>query len=162
MLIVQVCDFGDDGDARYRLHDPCRYLSRLPDVTAIDCHFFSRHLKELAERADVLVLQFVNNWDLLETCERRRAAGRVTVFEANDYFFDFNDFLGKETEDCVGYAVCYIYADKKMPNLKLKIGSDDQVRPPEEWKGATSLEAAIADPVKGQDTTLADPTLLGG
>ncbi len=32
--------------------------------------------------------------------------------------------------------------------------------PPEEWKGATSLEAAIADPVKGQDTTLADPTLL--
>ena len=41
-----------------------------------------------------------------------------------------------------------------------QIGSDDCVRPPEEWKGATSLEAAIADPVKGQDTTLADPKLL--
>ncbi len=43
-----------------------------------------------------------------------------------------------------------------------QIGSDDHVRPPEEWKGATSLEAAIADPVKGQDTTLADPKLLAG
>ena len=41
-----------------------------------------------------------------------------------------------------------------------QIGSDDRVRPTEEWKGATSLEAAIADPVKGQDTTLADPKLL--
>ncbi|HZK82743.1 MAG TPA: tetratricopeptide repeat protein [Humisphaera sp.] len=88
MLIVQVCDFGSDGDARYRLHDPSRYLSKLDGVTAIDCHFFSRHLYELTNLADVLVLQFVNDWDLLEVCQRRRAAGRVTVFEANDYFFD--------------------------------------------------------------------------
>jgi len=43
-----------------------------------------------------------------------------------------------------------------------QIGSDDRVRPPDEWKGATSLEAAIDDPVKGQDTTLADPKLLAG
>ncbi len=41
-----------------------------------------------------------------------------------------------------------------------QIGSDDRARPAEEWKGAKSLEAAIADPVKGQDTSLADPTLL--
>jgi catechol 2,3-dioxygenase-like lactoylglutathione lyase family enzyme len=41
-----------------------------------------------------------------------------------------------------------------------QVGSDERVRPPEEWKGATSLEAAIADPVKGQDTSLADPKLL--
>jgi tetratricopeptide (TPR) repeat protein len=88
MLIVQVCDFGSDGDARYRLHDPSRYLSRLEGVVAVDCHFFSRHLHELSDLADVLVLQFVNDWDLLEVCQRRRAAGRVTVFEANDYFFD--------------------------------------------------------------------------
>ena len=88
MLIVQVCDFGYDGDARYRLHDPSRFLGQLPGVTSIDCHFFSRHLPELAELADVLVVQFVNDWDLLELCLRRRSAGRVTVFEANDYFFD--------------------------------------------------------------------------
>jgi hypothetical protein len=34
------------------------------------------------------------------------------------------------------------------------------VRPPEEWKGAKSLEAAIADPVVGQDTTVQDHSLL--
>ena len=32
--------------------------------------------------------------------------------------------------------------------------------PPEEWKGAHSLEAAIADPVVGQDTTVQDRSLL--
>jgi hypothetical protein len=30
MLIVQVCDFGDDGDARYRVHDPSIALGALP------------------------------------------------------------------------------------------------------------------------------------
>jgi len=34
------------------------------------------------------------------------------------------------------------------------------VRPANEWKGAHSLAAAIADPVRGQDTTLQVPTLL--
>jgi tetratricopeptide (TPR) repeat protein len=88
MLIVQVCDFGNDGDAHYRLHGPTRQLSRLPGVVAVDCHFYHHLLPELAERADVLVLQFVSDWELPALCERRRAAGRVTVFEANDYFFD--------------------------------------------------------------------------
>lgn len=43
-----------------------------------------------------------------------------------------------------------------------QFGSDDRARPADEWKGATSLEQAIADPVKGQDTTLADKSLLPG
>jgi tetratricopeptide (TPR) repeat protein len=88
MLIVQICDFHDNGDARYRVHDPSRYLGRVPGVVAVDCHFYHRHLPALADAADVLVMQFVNDWDLLSLCERRRAAGRITVFEANDYFFD--------------------------------------------------------------------------
>jgi tetratricopeptide (TPR) repeat protein len=88
MLIAQVCDFGNDGDARYRVHDPSRALGGLPGVTAVDCHFLSRFLPELIERADVLVLQFVMDWEMTGVCLRRRAAGKVTVFEANDYFFD--------------------------------------------------------------------------
>ena len=36
------------------------------------------------------------------------------------------------------------------------------VRPAAEWKGARSLEDALADPVRGQDTTLHDPSLLKG
>ena len=38
--------------------------------------------------------------------------------------------------------------------------SDGKVRPAAQWKWAHSLEDAIADPCEGQDTTLADPSLL--
>lgn len=48
--------------------------------------------------------------------------------QAKDFFFDFNAHLGKETEDSVGYAVCYIHADQEMKNLTLKTGSDDQAK----------------------------------
>ena len=41
-----------------------------------------------------------------------------------------------------------------------QIGSEGVARPADQWKPAGSLEAAIADPVIGQDTTLADPSLL--
>jgi hypothetical protein len=49
-------------------------------------------------------------------------------FQAQEYFFDFNALLGKQTEDSVGYAVCYIYADTEMKDITLKIGSDDQAK----------------------------------
>ena len=35
-----------------------------------------------------------------------------------------------------------------------QVGSDGRVRPPGEWKGVAGIEAAIADPVAGQDTSL--------
>jgi len=41
-----------------------------------------------------------------------------------------------------------------------QIGSEGSVRPPSEWRAAQSLEAALTDPPKGQDVTLADPSLL--
>jgi catechol 2,3-dioxygenase len=34
-----------------------------------------------------------------------------------------------------------------------QVGSDGRVRPPEEWREEASLEAAIANPPRGQDTT---------
>jgi catechol 2,3-dioxygenase len=40
-----------------------------------------------------------------------------------------------------------------------RVGSDGVVRPASEWKGASSLKEAIADPVRGQDTTLRDLSL---
>jgi tetratricopeptide (TPR) repeat protein len=88
MLIVQICDFGNDGDAEYRMHSPVRQLGKVPGLVTIDCHFSHRCLPRLAEIADVLVVQFVNDWELLSLCQRRREAGRITVFEANDDFFD--------------------------------------------------------------------------
>ena len=41
-----------------------------------------------------------------------------------------------------------------------QVGSDGIVRPPEEWRWAHSLEEAVADPVRGQDTTVQDASLL--
>lgn len=41
-----------------------------------------------------------------------------------------------------------------------QIGSEGIARPPEQWKPVQSLEAAIADPVVGQDTAVHDPNLL--
>jgi hypothetical protein len=49
-------------------------------------------------------------------------------YRAKEYFFDFNDFLGKETEDSVGYAVCYVHADAELKNVILRTGSDDQAK----------------------------------
>lgn len=40
-----------------------------------------------------------------------------------------------------------------------QIGSDGRARPAAEWNGVRGLEAAMADPVPGQDATLQDPSL---
>jgi hypothetical protein len=47
---------------------------------------------------------------------------------AKDHLLDFNDFLGKETEDSVGYAVTYIVAPEELKDIKMKTGSDDQCK----------------------------------
>jgi hypothetical protein len=50
------------------------------------------------------------------------------AYRAKEFFFDFNDYLGKQTEDSVGYAVCYVHAPVEMKNIQLKTGSDDQAK----------------------------------
>ena len=40
-----------------------------------------------------------------------------------------------------------------------QVGSDGAIRPKEQWKGASSLEEAIANPVLGQDTSLQNPVV---
>ena len=49
-------------------------------------------------------------------------------YQAKEDFLDFNDFLGKQTEDSVGYAVCYVAVPEEMKGAQLKIGSDDQCK----------------------------------
>lgn len=88
MVIVQLCAFGRDGDSLYRIHEPARALAALPGVTVADVHLLSRHAFALARRADLLILHFANDWGLADLVRDRRAAGRPTVFEANDDFFD--------------------------------------------------------------------------
>jgi len=66
------------------------------------------------------------------------------------------DFDGRRRAGC---QIAVEFRDPDGHRLEIywnidQIGSEGRVRPAEEWKGATSLEAAIADPVKGQDTTV--------
>jgi catechol 2,3-dioxygenase len=74
------------------------------------------------------------------------------------------DFAGRRRAGC---QLAVEFRDPDNHRLEIywgidQIGSDGHVRPPAEWKGVPSLEEAIADPVRGQDTTLHDPALLEG
>ncbi|MGA8757415.1 MAG: VOC family protein [Stellaceae bacterium] len=74
------------------------------------------------------------------------------------------DFEGRRRAGC---QLAVEFRDPDNHRLEIywgidQIGSDGYVRPPTEWKGARSLEDAVADPVRGQDTSLHDPSLLKG
>jgi hypothetical protein len=72
-----------------------------------------------------------------------------------EHLVDFNAILGNTTEDSVAYAVTYVVADKEMKGLKMKTGSDDQLKI---WLNGKKVfeytEARAAD--KDQDTTEVD------
>jgi len=68
------------------------------------------------------------------------------------------DFEGRRRAGC---QIAVEFRDPDGHRLEIywgvdQVGSDGHVRPPAEWKWAHSLEEAIADPVRGQDTTLHD------
>lgn len=72
------------------------------------------------------------------------------------------DFDGRRR---AGVQIAVEFRDPDNHRLEIYWGIDqiapgENARPAHEWKGASSLEAAIADPVAGQDTSLKDPTLL--
>jgi catechol 2,3-dioxygenase len=74
------------------------------------------------------------------------------------------DFAGRRRAGC---QIAVEFRDPDNHRLEIywgidQIGSDGNVRPSSEWKGARSLADAIADPVRGQDTTVHDPSLLDG
>jgi catechol 2,3-dioxygenase-like lactoylglutathione lyase family enzyme len=72
------------------------------------------------------------------------------------------DFDGRRR---AGVQIAVEFRDPDNHRLEIYWGIDqiaagEQARPADQWKGALSLEAAIADPVVGQDTRLKDPSLL--
>ena len=71
------------------------------------------------------------------------------------------DFEGRRRAGC---QVAIEFRDPDRHRLEIywgldQIGSDGRVRPPEEWRAASSLADAIENPPPGQDTKLFDPTL---
>jgi len=72
------------------------------------------------------------------------------------------DFEGRRRAGC---QIAVEFRDPDGHRLEIfwgvdQVGSDGMVRPGTEWKWAHSFDEAIADPVRGQDTTLQDPSLL--
>lgn len=71
------------------------------------------------------------------------------------------DFAGRRRAGC---QIAVEFRDPDDHRLEIywgidQIGSEGRARPAMEWKGAKSLAAAIADPVRGQDTSLLDGSL---
>ncbi len=90
-LIVQACEFQADGDAVHRFHAPSHALSELPGVCVIDVCLNHRRLPELMQQADVLILAGFDA-DLVPFVEQRRSQGKITMFEANDYYYDIQSW----------------------------------------------------------------------
>jgi catechol 2,3-dioxygenase-like lactoylglutathione lyase family enzyme len=72
------------------------------------------------------------------------------------------DFEGRRRAGC---QIAVEFRDPDGHRLEIywgvdQVGSDGITRPESEWKGVHSLEEAIAGPVRGQDTTVQDPSLL--
>lgn len=72
------------------------------------------------------------------------------------------DFDGRRR---AGVQIAVEFRDPDNHRLEIfwgidQVAADGQARPAHEWKGAKSLEEAIANPVPGQDTTLRDQSLL--
>jgi catechol 2,3-dioxygenase-like lactoylglutathione lyase family enzyme len=88
------------------------------------------------------------------------------VLRARDHLRKNDVHIHFEGRRRAGVQLAVEFQDPDGHNLEIywgidQIGSDGTVRPAEQWKGASSLEAAIADPVVGQDTTVQDRSLLG-
>lgn len=72
------------------------------------------------------------------------------------------DFEGRRR---AGVQIAVEFRDPDGHRLEIywgldRVGADGYVRPSSEWKLALSLKQAVADPVRGQDTTLENPALL--
>jgi len=87
------------------------------------------------------------------------------VLRVREHLRQHNVRIHFEGRRRAGVQLAVEFQDPDGHNLEIywgidQIGSDGYVRAPEQWKGAASLEAAVADPVIGQDTTVQDKSLL--
>jgi len=49
-------------------------------------------------------------------------------YRAPDLFLNLNNALERQVENTLAYAVCYVMAPEEMPDLILKVGSDDHTK----------------------------------
>jgi hypothetical protein len=87
--------------------------------------------------------------------DKVKAGGKDLVWKEHtvkDFYLDFNEFLGGQTENSVAYAVTFVVAPEELKGVKMKTGSDDQCKV---WLNGKEVfkytEERSAD--KDQDTT---------
>jgi tetratricopeptide (TPR) repeat protein len=87
--VVQLVLIDETGDSYYRMRWPGKALSeQAPNWRVISLDATAQERFEWAERADLLILFQSHDLDLLPLIEKRRAAGKRTIAEYNDNFYD--------------------------------------------------------------------------
>jgi len=87
--IVQLVHMDETGDSYFRMRWPAQHLAAQAAhwrVVNLDVRAEQRY--EWAEHADLLVLFFSSDLDLLPIMRKRRLAGKKTLVEYNDNFYD--------------------------------------------------------------------------
>ena len=87
------------------------------------------------------------------------------VFRAREHLERHKVPIIVEGRRRAGVQIAVEFADPDGHMLEIywgldQVGSDGITRPPSEWKGARSLEEAIDNPVRGQDTRVFDERLI--
>ena len=78
------------GDVMHRMAWPMEALATLPEFNVIHVQHMSPYSFQLAFEADLVVVCMVWDLDLMPILRWRRAHGKPTVFEVNDYVFDLH------------------------------------------------------------------------
>jgi catechol 2,3-dioxygenase len=86
------------------------------------------------------------------------------VFRAREHLKKHDVPIDFEGRRRAGVQVAVEFSDPDGHQLEIywgldQVGSGGEIRPPEEWREAFSLEEAVENPPPGQDTTLSDPSL---
>ncbi|MGH7932085.1 MAG: VOC family protein [Candidatus Binataceae bacterium] len=87
------------------------------------------------------------------------------VFRARKHLRELNIPIVFEGRRRAGVQLAVEFNDPDGHHLEIywgidQVGSDGIVRPSEDWRGASTLEEAMANPVRGQHPVLADLSLM--
>ena len=87
------------------------------------------------------------------------------VFRARKHLREHNVPIVFEGRRRAGVQIAIEFHDPDGHHLEIywgvdQIGTEGHVRPAAQWRGAKTLEAAVANPVPDQDAVLFDPSLL--
>lgn len=87
--VLQLVEFGDEGDVAHRMSWPGEQLARQrPEWRVVNLNARAKERLTLGRSADLLVLYQSNDCDLLPLIQERRSKGLKTAVEYNDNFYE--------------------------------------------------------------------------